>query len=174
MNARLVISIGCFFMSGFFFGQAYTLHKREKELKKDIKKVEDGLDGLVKEMTIFERTLENCTYEGDWPLSVEKEILKKEFEEAFYAIEKEVPFNDNWHNGTGYMDGGINDDIGLTVGEKARSIDPLTGRKIIIIGAADDNGLLSNVLYFERNVPGKGSYCIVSNYARLVKVPNWK
>ena len=170
MNARLVFSIGCFFMSGFFFGQALALRKQAKELEQ---KKKDDVDS-PKEKTIFERTLENCTSEGEWPLSEEKEILKKEFEEAFYAIEKEIPFRDKWHNGTGYMDGGVRDDLGLTVGEKARSIDPLTGRKIIIIGVANRDGLLTNCLHFERNVPGKGSYCIVENSDRLNEVPSWK
>ena len=127
-----------------------------------------------KPKTIFELTLENCQSEGEWPLSEEKEILKKEFEEAFYSIQTEIPFNDKWHNGTGYLDGGVRDDLGLEEGQGARSIDPLTGRKIIIIGVVNRNGKLTNCLHFERNIPGKGSYCLVSNYDYLDAVPSWK
>lgn len=160
--------------AGFAYAIYNGISKCIDKINEEISKqgLKDNTD--KPEKTIFERTLENCVHEGEWPLNDQQAELKKDFEEAFHAIEKEIPFRDMWHNGTGYLDGGVRDDLGLEVGEKGRSIDPLTGRKIIIIGVLNRDGKLTNCLHFERNVPGKGSYCVVNNYDRLDKVPSWK
>ena len=72
------------------------------------------------------------------------------FVKMFNQITKEVPFNDEWPNGTGYFNGVVNDKkIGLEPGQLAKSVAPGEDkRKLIIVGTR-----FGNVVVFERYSP---------------------
>ena len=55
----------------------------------------------------------------------------RHFSYRYQEIEREVPFDPSWANGTGYMDGAVH--FPLSAGEVAKSVDP-HGRRIILIG----------------------------------------
>ena len=54
------------------------------------------------------------------------------FNKAWGEIEKEIPFNDTWKNGTGYFDNAVSM-VQLTAGSIAKSTDD-KDRRIILIG----------------------------------------
>lgn len=64
-------------------------------------------------------------------MSVDSNQPGRTFQRRFQQIEREVPFDPSWSNGTGYLDGAIH--FPLPTGELARSVD-LHGRRIILIG----------------------------------------
>ena len=53
------------------------------------------------------------------------------FNRRYQEIEREIPFDPSWANGTGYLDGAVH--FPLPPGDTAKSIDP-HGRRIILIG----------------------------------------
>lgn len=76
------------------------------------------------------------------------------FNEMFDIITTEVPFNDEWDNGTGYYDGACkgDDKIKLEVGELAKCISPIpNNRKMIFVGTP-----VGTVVVFERFTNGEG------------------
>ena len=75
----------------------------------------------------------------------------------FEKIQKTLPFNAEWENGTGYFNNAVfSQDIALAPGEMAKSIDT-SNRKIVLIGTR-----FGNVVLFERYFGGKNDV-ITSN-----------
>lgn len=71
------------------------------------------------------------------------------FIERYNKIEKSIPFNKDWNNGTGYYDGAVHD-VKLEPGEEAKSISPMpNNRRIIFIGTQ-----LGTIVLFERYTNG--------------------
>lgn len=70
-------------------------------------------------------------------MSITPVTAASHFNEMFAMIQKEIPFNEEWNNGTGYYDGACkgSDKVVLEPGELAKSISPMpNNRKIIFIG----------------------------------------
>lgn len=84
------------------------------------------------------------------------------FNAAFAQITKEIPFNKDWSNGTGYFDNAVSGPAApqLTIAEIVKSAAP-AGRKIIIVGTR-----LGNVVVFERYDDDKS--VIVANYGSAI------
>lgn len=86
-------------------------------------------------------------------------FVVQDFEDRFYTTEKEIPFNSDWHNGTGYFNPAVKL-VELTPGEEAKSKDEL-GRKIIFIGTR-----FGTCVVFEREASNTQRIC--SNLPRAV------
>lgn len=70
------------------------------------------------------------------------------FNEMFTFVTKEIPFNPEWNNGTGYYDGACkgSDKVVLESGEMAKCISPMpNNRKMIFVGTP-----VGTVVVFER------------------------
>lgn len=87
------------------------------------------------------------------------------FNEVINQVDKCVPFNPEWNNGTGYLNKATEDSsLALEKGEMARSLSidtdhpVLNNRRILFIGVGDG----TNVVVFERNCDGADGV-IVSN-----------
>lgn len=75
------------------------------------------------------------------------------FNEMFAMITKEIPFNEEWNNGTGYYDGACKgaDKVILEIGEMAKCISPMpNNRKMIFVGTP-----VGPVVVFERFTGGQ-------------------
>lgn len=68
----------------------------------------------------------------------------RQIDNALANIERFVPFDPKWNNGTGYFDHLVNDDLELEDGEVVRFVDNMM-RNGIIIGSP-----LGNLVIFER------------------------
>lgn len=68
----------------------------------------------------------------------------RQIDSALAKIERVVPFDPKWNNGTGYFDHLVKEDLGLEDGEVVRFVDK-TLRNGIIIGSP-----LGNLVIFER------------------------
>lgn len=85
------------------------------------------------------------------------------FNRRYQEIEREIPFDPSWANGTGYMDGAVH--FPLTVGEVAKSVDP-HGRRIILIGTR-----FGTVAVFDRfvNQTDGGTYVLNKPSGRVLR-----
>lgn len=83
--------------------------------------------------------------------------LKTTFSLAFNSIEKKIPFDVEWKNGTGYLNGAC--DVELEVGEQATSIDDF-GRRVFLVGTP-----VGTAVAFERYTPSEPNdvFVVVSN-----------
>lgn len=70
---------------------------------------------------------------------------------AFNAITNEVPFQEEFHNGTGYFNALVEFDTGLEVGERFKLITPMPNNRKII-GVVTPVG---NAIFFERYTAGE-------------------
>lgn len=70
------------------------------------------------------------------------------FEEMYNTPINEIPFNEEWNNGTGYYDFATKVDI--PVGVVVKSYDTTSSRKLLLIGTR-----LGTVVVFERYENGK-------------------
>lgn len=68
----------------------------------------------------------------------------RQIDSVLAKIERFVPFDPKWNNGTGYFDNLVKEDLGLEAGEVVRFVDK-TLRNGIIIGSP-----LGNLVIFER------------------------
>lgn len=86
--------------------------------------------------------------------------VRKSFDKLFAEIQKVVPFNPAWNNGTGYMNHAVTDkSIGLAVGDIVKFVAPVTDepektRKGILIGTP-----VGNVVIFQRYIDEGASLC---------------
>lgn len=67
------------------------------------------------------------------------------------ANTKEIPFNPEWRNGTGYFDRLVNTPVGLEPNEFGRSYCPDSKRKMIIQSV----GEFGNIVFFQRYTEGE-------------------
>lgn len=73
------------------------------------------------------------------------------FYNRFNSIEKQIPFEDKWKNGTGYYDGAL--DIPMVPGTMVKSYDPTSDRLLAIIGCAGGN-IVVHERYSDGNTAG--------------------
>jgi hypothetical protein len=73
------------------------------------------------------------------------------FYNRFNAIQKEIPFDTNWKNGTGYYDGAL--DIPMIQGHMVKSYDLTSNRLLVIIGCAGGN-IVVHERYGDGNTAG--------------------
>lgn len=84
------------------------------------------------------------------------------FNKVYNLIETEIPFDEKWNNGTGYMDRAIN--VTLSPGAFAKSrTSGANNRKIILIGTR-----FGTVVVFERYTEGQNGV-FVSNTPSMIR-----
>lgn len=71
-------------------------------------------------------------------------MRKSSFNAVFNTIDTDLFFNPEWHNGTGYFDALVKEDLSLPYGSMAKFTDEMS-RRGIVIGTR-----LGNVVVFER------------------------
>lgn len=77
------------------------------------------------------------------------------FEEMYNSPINEIPFNESWHNGTGYYDFATKVDV--PIGVVMKSYDPTTKRRLLFIGTR-----LGTVVVFERYEGGKSGIYVMN------------
>lgn len=91
------------------------------------------------------------------------------FNTRYNKISKEIPFDPEWNNGTGYYDGAV--DLELAPGEEAKSVSPMpNNRKLIFIGTQ-----LGTVVLFQRFTDGADGVIVKnvsSDMRRLGMIPD--
>jgi hypothetical protein len=80
------------------------------------------------------------------------------------ANTKEILFNPEWRNGTGYFDGLVNTPVGLEPNEFGRSYCPDSKRKMIIQSV----GEFGNIVFFQRYTAGE-HYVVVCNAPQVLR-----
>lgn len=82
------------------------------------------------------------------------------FNKAFDKINTRIAFSTSWKNGTGYLDGLVDANVGLRPGECATLVDDYK-RRVLLIGSP-----VGNIVVFERYAPTDAarSEVIVGNY----------
>ncbi len=82
------------------------------------------------------------------------------FNKAFDKINARIAFSTEWKNGTGYLDGLVNANVGLRPGECATTVDDKK-RRVLVIGSP-----VGNIVLFERYSPTEEarSSIVVGNY----------
>lgn len=92
-------------------------------------------------------------------------MKKSTFEKFYNSVERVIPFNVEWANGTGYFNGAVTEDLGLKPGEVGKSVaGGEDKRRMIIIGTC-----AGNVVVFERYTPTENTeenLVVVSNAPR--------
>jgi hypothetical protein len=71
---------------------------------------------------------------------------------AYNKITNEVPFSEEFHNGTGYFNALVDFETGLEVGERFKLVTPMPNNRKII-GVVTPVG---NAVFFERYTAGEG------------------
>lgn len=69
------------------------------------------------------------------------------FNQSYNKIDAKIAFSMDWKNGTGYLDGLVDDNVGLRAGEVATMVDDLK-RRVLVIGSP-----VGNIVVFERYSP---------------------
>ena len=87
----------------------------------------------------------------------------RQIDSVLAKIERFVPFDPKWNNGTGYFDNLVKEDLGLEAGEVVRFVDK-TLRNGIIIGSP-----LGNLVIFERRAR---KFEMVQPYNAVIMVTN--
>lgn len=92
----------------------------------------------------------------------EAPVVNHSFLKTFDSIKKEIAFDANWANGTGYFNGAI--EVALKDGEVAKSV-AADGRRMIFVGTAT-----GSAVFFERYTPNNGDpFVVVSNVPNEIR-----
>ena len=127
---------------------AKKAYDETKEKKEDEKKEESSKTETTSEETPAEEKEAVETEDDTKPAPADSLFTR-----TYNAAEKEVPFDPGWRNDTGYYNYAVTADLGLEDGEIAKSFDPDSRRRILLIAKAipkEDKTVVEQQVVFDR------------------------